>query len=321
MDRNFRAEGGITLEQLKIWLEKAIQIYKIAFALLVIGAIVLVILGVKFNRWDMAGANFILALVFLIVWAFFEFHPAGLLVTFGLGGLNGLPKNWSLNQFIREGTLPDLQLSEVIRQGFELIKKLSYYSMHIAFFMTVMFMVLGTFELKTAKAVLPVFIALAGIGLWSILAKVHPKWYFRVTGILLFVSLAIFLYKGFVSGDDETVGAPAPKEVARSFGNMWSSWNYRKTFDLEITSFQDHKLCGIRSGTRTFSIPSDIRSRIYVTTAKGENTDITSTIRLNGTVPGETFEVENKCVTVSFAFNQAAKQERISPRVIHFTVE
>lgn len=315
MDRNFGAEGGIAWEQLKIWLERATQAYKIAFALVVIGAIALVILGVQFNQWGIAGANFILALMFLIIWAFFQFHPAGLLAVFGIGGLNGLPKDWSLNVFFREGRLPDLQLSEVGKQGFEFIKKLAHYTMHVALFMTVMFVVLGTFEIKTAKAVLPIFIVLAGIGLWTTLTKTNPKWYFRTTGWILVISLLMFVYKAFITGED----ASAPIREAKG---VWADWNYKKTFDLELASFKDTEVCGLKPGTRKFTIPSSDRDRTWVEVPGEAPVDLSSALRLNGTWPEESFEVTDKdgCVTVTFALNPAYKQKAITPRVIRFIV-
>lgn len=325
VDRNWAAQAGITYDQFMIWVEAVTIAYKKIFACLLIGTVLGVILGVIANRAGMPLWNFIFAAVFLVVWLFLEFHPKGLLVVFGVGGLNGLPKDWGINQLIRDGKLPDLRLSEVVKQGFELIKKLSYYSAHVAFFVTVMFVVLGTFELKTASAVLPVFVLLAAIGLWSILAKVPAKWYFRITGLILLVSIVIFLYKGFVDGGDEvsasaSTSEPAPKK-GNSFKKAYADLTYKRTFDLEISSFQDVEMCGVRPGTRKFSVPNNDRGRIYVQ-VEGMRSDITSAIRLNGTLPGEEFEVEkNGCVTVSFAYAKGAKYLTIERRVINFTVE
>jgi hypothetical protein len=64
-------------------------------------------------------------------------------------------------------------------------------------------------------------------------------------------------------------------------------------------------LCGIKEGRRKFSIPEGRGVEVFVGV---EKTDITSTVRVNQTIPGESFEVtEGGCVEVSFAIGENVK--------------
>lgn len=198
MERNFDAVFGIAATKVQGWFEKAIRMYIWGFIGLVIITVALIALGVRLNEADLKGGNFYIAAVFLVTWAFFTFYPACLATVFGLGGLSGLPEGWSLNQLIRQGVLPDLQVSEVVKQGATLIKRYAAWSAHLALFMVVVFVTLGTWDIENAGVVLPIFVVLAGIGLWTLLFTSKTKWYKRIVIGILLVSLAGLVYTGYV---------------------------------------------------------------------------------------------------------------------------
>lgn len=274
IDRNWGAQGDIAQDALATKLLEVIKLYKKAFGWLVIGTILLVALGVKLNQSGFAVANFVLALGFLLVLGFYIFHPAGLLTVFGIGGLSGLPKDWSFNQLLREGKLPNLSLSEVANQGLELVRKLVHYSAHVAYFAIVVFTVLGTWYIQDAVAVLPVFVMLAGIGLWAALSKVVAKWYYRITLGIIMVSLLIFLYQAFFGGKSEMVTkegatswaaakAPVVKGAAETVSNMFDDLNYQHSVTIGITeeAFRPagQQFCGegVRPGKWQFVFPRE----------------------------------------------------------------
>lgn len=335
-DRNWGAEAGIATDALKTWYYQAIKAYKMSLILLVIGTLILIVLGVKLNQTGNAVANFTIAAAFLVIWAFFTFHPAGLLTVFGIGGLNGLPKDWSLNQLLREGKLPDLSLSTIATQGLELIKKYVHYSAHVAYFAIVVFAVLGTAPIKNAGAVLPVFVLLAGIGLWAALSKAVAKWYYRITVGILIICLIVFLYQAFIGGGNKqssqsAASVPSLPDVS-SVTNWFNGLGYKKTFTLVASDLKCQELKGVKPGKRKFSFPREVAfeqavlsGRIksednpqwrYVKIGPGDQRptrkDIADHLRVNDTVPGEYLDVpEDGVVTICHAYPQWVRDKGI----------
>ncbi len=187
--------------------EWARRTYIRVFTWLVIASVLMVALGVTLNKWGYLIANFYIAAVFLILWAFLTFYPGSVAIAFGIGGLSGLPKDWSINRLIREGALPDLQLSNVAKEGLALVQKYIRWSAHLAFFVAIVFVTLGTWRLENGKVVLPVFVVLSGIGLWAALFTKDTVWYKRVTIIILLAALVGLVYTGYTHThpQDETV--------------------------------------------------------------------------------------------------------------------
>lgn len=353
-DRDWGAIAGTAVAQLRIWLERVVRVYRMGFVLTMIGAFVLVTLGVMLNKTGFKEGNFVLAAMFLLLWAFFTFYPTGVAAVFGIGGLNGLPKDWSLNAFFREGRLPDLQLSEVIVQGFALVKKFASWSAHLAFFVTIVFVVLGTWKIENTTVVLPVFVILSGVGLWAALFGNGIKWYRRITIGILLVSLVGLLYGGYaylhpqdetlddidrallrnednrknaeaenilrkakdgvVLTDDEvkTLKRLKQEKETRKLTAAIDDWRYGKTTELQVNTLQPQKLCGVRPGARTFEIPR----QVYVL-VEGTNYELTSYIRVDGTLPKENLQVDGDgCVQVSFAFTSDFLGKPITPQII-----
>lgn len=332
--RNVNAQVDIAQEYLGTKWHQLVSLYKMSFVLILLAAIIMVVLGVKLNQGGLAVANFSFAAVYLVIWAFFTFYPAGLptLAVFGIGGLQGLPKDWSFNQLLREGKLPDLKLADVVAEGLKLVKQYVRYSAHVAYFMIVVFTVLGTWYIRNAVAVLPIFILFAGIGFWAVLSNAVAKWYYRITFGIILVSLLMFLYQGFIGGG----GGNGSKESRGSEKSPWaatvvptttprglvSNWNYQKTLTFEAENLRDQKLCGVKSGERTFRPAGPLKVLLRGTSADGkavfDNSEVTSFILVNGTVAGETLEVDNDgCVTVSFAHPRIIREtNRFAPQTM-----
>lgn len=332
-DRNFGAEIGTESERLKQWFTRAVGAYKIIFGLMIITALILVIIGVILNR-TAAVLNFSLAALFVVIWGFITFHPAGLLAMFGLGSLNGLPKDWSVNRLIREGVLPDLSLSNMAKEGFALIGKWAHYSSHVAYFCIVVFTVLGTWYVRNPVAVLPVLVLLAGIGYWAVLSKAAAKWYYRITLGLLITSLGVFLYRGFFAeeGGGSWQAINAPKALHNLSSDLPSTGkNFKKSYWMEIKEdLAAVRFCKLDAGTWTFSMPdvesydrliaqerspqkqrqlleeNPYRRLVQVGDTQPAHFALADGILVNETVVGEPIQVmkKNDCVIIQPRFNE-----------------
>lgn len=218
-ERNWGAVTGTATTWVETQWKKLLKFYQVAFGLTIAGAIVLMIIGVNLNQNGYAVVNFSIATAFIVVWIFFTYQPAVLLTVFGVGGLDGLPKDWSINQLLSDegNRLPDLKLSNVASKGFDLVRSFTRYTAHVAYFAIVIFTVLGTWYIKDTVAILPILVLLVGIGYWAVLSKAVAKWYYLITRGILIVSLAMFLFQGFIGEKKETswtaTKLPAPGEV------------------------------------------------------------------------------------------------------------
>lgn len=204
---NWGPIGTAAMIGIETGLERARRTYIRGFTWLVIASVLMITLGVALNKHGYLLANFYLAAGFLVAWAFFTFYPASIISIFGIGGLKGLPTDWSVNRLLREGALPDLELSNIAKEGFSLIRKYVIWSSHLALFVVVVFVTLGTWRLERGSIVLPVFIVLAGSGFWAALFTKGSVWYKRVVIAILLVSLAGLVYTGYTHThpQDETV--------------------------------------------------------------------------------------------------------------------
>lgn len=83
-------------------------------------------------------------------------------------------------------------------------------------------------------------------------------------------------------------------------GGISGFGGYTKTLEIEISNFKERELCGIRAGD---GMKYKISRPVYVILASGTNSEVTSYIRINDTVPDEEFLVNKKgCVKLSFSY-------------------
>jgi len=88
---------------------------------------------------------------------------------------------------------------------------------------------------------------------------------------------------------------------------------YSKTFEVEVATLEPHKLCGIPTGEHSFVVPKGREVEVFI---GKEKTDITSALRVNKTFPGEKFQVEDGCVSISFAVNEAFQRNAFQRQII-----
>ncbi|MDP3956899.1 MAG: hypothetical protein Q8Q10_00145 [bacterium] len=89
---------------------------------------------------------------------------------------------------------------------------------------------------------------------------------------------------------------------------------YAKTLEIEVATMEPYKLCGIRPGKREFNIPKGREVEVFIA---GEKTDITSTVRVNKTFPGETFVVgKGGCVDIFFSVNADFQKNKFVRQVV-----
>lgn len=92
---------------------------------------------------------------------------------------------------------------------------------------------------------------------------------------------------------------------------------YSKTFEIEVATLEPHRLCGIPTGEHTFNIPKGREVEVFIGRDKY---DITSTLRVNKTFPGEKFEVErDECVSVSFSVNESFQKNKFARQIVAIT--
>ncbi|MFZ1720155.1 MAG: hypothetical protein WAU28_02270 [Candidatus Moraniibacteriota bacterium] len=103
------------------------------------------------------------------------------------------------------------------------------------------------------------------------------------------------------------------KGVASEAKEVWDGVWYEKTLSKEVESFRPTKLCGIKPGTRKFEIPGS-QFLAYIG-MQGYN--IKTAIRINGSVEGEKFTVEQDgCADVSFAFTKELADASVTAFVL-----
>lgn len=354
MDRNWRRVLRIGLRWSQIQIERISQVYFWSFFGIVLGVAIAIPLGVFFNQAGIKGGNFVLATIFLIAWALLTFHPAVIAIAFGLGTPDGLPKDWSLNKLLKEAALPDLQLSEVVKEGLEFVRKVVRWSKHLALFITTIFVVLGSWDIENPRVVLPVFVVLAGIGLLSSLFPTKTIWYRRTVTAILLVSLTGLLYTGYhyFHPQDETVDeveAAIRRNEDNKVNRALHAILQKIDNEQELTTEEEETLKKARQERRARSLKDTVNNFFYSKTLEvevssltpqklcgvqsghrkftlpnksyvlinGDNYDVTSFVRVNGILPDETFNVgEDGCVDISFAFPSSTLEQTITPQVI-----
>lgn len=107
--------------------------------------------------------------------------------------------------------------------------------------------------------------------------------------------------------------------IAESFGSSGISGigGYSKTIQVEITTLESTRACGIQSGKRRFTAPKKIPVIIG-----GNNHDLEEWILVNGTVAKEQFIVaDDGCVEITFALVSSDKKKSIVPQIIPIKFE
>lgn len=322
----------------QIGLEHVKQVYIHAFKWLLIGTALAVALGIGLNNIGWKEGNFILALIFLIASTFCFFYPGFLIWVFGLGSINGLPKDWSLNRLLKEQVLPDLQFSHLVKEGVDAIKQTVQWAAHITLFTQMFFVVLGTWELENSRVILPILVVLASIGLCTYLFSGGAVWYKRAAWGIMLTSLGIFVYNGYVymhpqdaalkdvswalqKNDDSkkqaalsvllektSDGIPLTPKEASFLKQMGEEARSRS-----VTGFADDLFY---SKTFDFEIENFLPQQLcgvrpgkrtytvpgeLIVPLDGGVYNITGFVRVNGIYPGESFEVDDTgCVRISF---------------------
>lgn len=208
-ERDWGAVGSIVLEKVREWHTRAIRMYVIGYPLMMITFILLVAVEVLLNHFDATRElNFMVALVALVAFFFFQFHPNAVLAMFGVGIPSGFPHDLKVfEELIKEFNFPNLELRQLVTEGWNSLKQLLRLGTHGALFFVVVSTVLGTWQVSKMGAVLPVFVILAGVAMWSILfAPPESKWYRKITLGILLVAAGIFLYHGFFGEEKKPKG-------------------------------------------------------------------------------------------------------------------
>jgi hypothetical protein len=100
------------------------------------------------------------------------------------------------------------------------------------------------------------------------------------------------------AAERELIKSMSAEKKERGLGGVvgvYKDLTYKKQVVYTVRDFQDGApICGIRNGTRKFSVPST------VVTVGPEKWDVGASIGLNGSLQGNSFEVEGGCVTPGF---------------------
>ncbi len=163
----------------------------------IVGGTFTIVLGVLANLVGIPGFNFVLATVALLAGIFFLTKPVIVLSVFGIGSLTGGLPNPKISDILTKGFagLPDFELKKFLGAGWKAIEATAHQVAHVLFFLTVLFVVLGTFPISDPTLVLPALVILTGFGFWSALFAKGNVWYRRVTIAILLVSGSIIFFQ------------------------------------------------------------------------------------------------------------------------------
>jgi hypothetical protein len=282
--------------------------------------------------------SYIIAVLGLLFWAFVRHFPDALGVMVGLGTIKGLP-DFKLGEFLKNGTLPNFDRKVVGDAILDTFQKFWKVLDHLMLFFLVLCVVFGTLPIENPSGVIGALVCLAGIGLWSMLFAKVVVWYRRITIGILLVAISVMLYgtymhfrpqdatieqvetvlernedarqnkiaKLLLEGAKKGTTTAAERELIKSMSaekkerglggvvGVYKDLTYKKQVVYTVRDFQDGApICGIRNGTRKFSVPST------VVTVGPEKWDVGASIGLNGSLQGNSFEVEGGCVTPGF---------------------
>ena len=92
---------------------------------------------------------------------------------------------------------------------------------------------------------------------------------------------------------------------------------YAKTIEVEVKNYDDHQICGLQSGE---GMRFEISQAVYASLQSGTERLLSHDARMNHTIPGETFDVKNGCVTMSLTrieqFRVSANATLKEPKIV-----
>ena len=274
--------------------------------------VALIAIYVVMSYMEMPSVIAVMNAALILVLGFYASAPATFLALFG-GGAGGklVSYNWSWRNIFadEEFVFPDIQLSEVAKQGWKTYVAALKLPAHFLILAIAAGAVLILLRIERPMYAMVFFPIMAAIGLW---AFVHASktdattisqiaravWYKRITIVILVAGALASFYQAFA-------------------GPSLNDLTYKKTFPVEVRHLNGQQVCGIRPGERTFTVPKTV----YVTIG-GEFTEISAYILMNGRPHGERFSVNNSgCAELSFAFTSEGRTQSIAPQVIFVTIE
>lgn len=180
----------------------------------IVGATFAIALGVLANMAGVPGFNFILAAIALLAGIFFLTKPMVVLSVFGFGSLTGGLPDLKIGEILK-GNVPNFEIKKFLGAGWDAIRVTAHQVAHVFFFLTVLFVVLGTFPISQPALVLPALVILTGFGLWSALFAKGSIWYRRITIAILLVSGGVIFFKMYEPQKSLTERVEAAQEQNR----------------------------------------------------------------------------------------------------------
>lgn len=249
------------------------------------------------------GLNIVLIPVWVIVVGYFGFHPTYITMALTTGGAASLGR--------------DAERKRII-DGIEAAGgKWKQFFLHGAMFGGVFFLTRFLVPIREYPFAGMVMLgALITLGLWAWLYE-DGKTYKKYVLALILVSLFIGVFGAF-AGKPEKDGHPAAT-ISGGVTGIMDDFFYSKTLEKEVSTLEPDELCGVKPGSRTFTIPKGREVEVFIS---GDKTDISGAVRINGTVPGEKFGVgSDGCVKISFAVNDDFQKQAFKRQIIALTFE
>jgi hypothetical protein len=231
------------------------------------------------------GLNIVLIPVWVIIVGYFGFHPTYVLTALTAGA--------TLNRAANHQPIID---------GMKLaLQKWKMFFLHGAMFGGVFFLTRFLVPIRNYPFAGMILLgALITLGLWAWLYE-SGKVYKGYVLILILLALAVGVF-GTFAGKPAKDGHPLVP-ISSGVKGIVDDVFYERTLELKTSSLAPRRLCGVQQGERKFEMP--IKTYVLI---EGTNFDLTSFVRVNGTLPGENFHVENNgCVRVSYALEGDAR--------------
>lgn len=259
-----------------------------------------------------------------IYWLFYSrvWMATGIIFTLSLGvdyyGINGIQLIFLPIWLFAIGYigLPIIGLSEAVITDRlrEVVCNLRRFVLHLALFGAIFFttrFLVPVRDYPFASMMLLTGTIIIGLVTW-LWPATDPKIYRRYALAIAIIVIALGLFGAF-TGQRPANGAHPMTPMHNGVEGVVSNFFYSKTLELEVTSLQPQKLCGVQTGNRKFAIPH--KSYVII---NGDNYDVTSFVRVNRMLPDESFVVmdDEGCVDVSFAFTSSMLGQAITPQVI-----
>lgn len=288
--------GRITLEEF-YW-----RLYRMVAAL----TVVIFAISIAADVAGFNGLNIILIPVWVLVIGYFGFHPTYLTLALATGGTVSLGRDADRQRII---------------DGIKAIsEKWGQYAKHLTMFGGVFFLTRFLVPIRAYPFAGMVMLgATITLGLWSWLYTEKPVYYKRYVMAIILIALAVSLFGAF-TGNRPAAGANPMAPMHNGVEGTLHNFFYSKTIPVEVRDLQGQKVCGIKPGTRKFSVPKEVYASIG-----GQNTELSGYILLNDVPAGQKFVVEDAgdgdgCANMSFAFTTEWKQMTVEPQIIFVTI-